>query len=64
VKRLFATLATIGRLALPYFRSEDRWPGRLLLGAVIAIELSIVASVATRRLTGTSESELAVALKS
>jgi len=44
VKRLFATLATIGRLALPYFRSEDRWPGRLLLGAVIAIELSIVAA--------------------
>jgi putative ATP-binding cassette transporter len=30
-------------LALPYFRSEDRWPGRLLLGAVIGIELSIVA---------------------
>jgi len=43
VKRLAATLATIGRLALPYFRSEDRWPGRLLLAAVIAIELSIVA---------------------
>ncbi|HEV3160011.1 MAG TPA: ABC transporter ATP-binding protein/permease [Xanthobacteraceae bacterium] len=43
MKRLFATLATIGRLALPYFRSEDRWPGRLLLAAVIAIELSIVA---------------------
>jgi len=43
VKRLVATLATIGRLALPYFRSEDRWPGRLLLAAVIAIELSIVA---------------------
>ena len=31
------------RLAIPYFRSEDRWPGRLLLAAVIAIELSIVA---------------------
>jgi putative ATP-binding cassette transporter len=44
VRRLVATLATIGRLALPYFRSEDRWPGRLLLGAVIAIELSIVAA--------------------
>ena len=44
MKRLFATLATIGRLALPYFRCEDRWPGRLLLGAVIAIELSIVAA--------------------
>jgi putative ATP-binding cassette transporter len=44
VTRLFATLATIVRLALPYFRSEDRWPGRLLLGAVIAIELSVVAA--------------------
>jgi putative ATP-binding cassette transporter len=43
VKRLAATLATIGRLSLPYFRSEDRWAGRLLLAAVIAIELSIVA---------------------
>jgi putative ATP-binding cassette transporter len=43
VRRLVATLATIVRLALPYFRSEDRWPGRLLLAAVIAIELSIVA---------------------
>jgi putative ATP-binding cassette transporter len=30
-------------LALPYFRSEDRWPGRILLAAVIGIELSIVA---------------------
>jgi putative ATP-binding cassette transporter len=27
---------------MPYFRSEDRWPGRLLLAAVIAIELAIV----------------------
>ena len=43
MKRLVETLVTIGRLALPYFRSEDRWPGRLLLAAVIGIELSIVA---------------------
>jgi vitamin B12/bleomycin/antimicrobial peptide transport system ATP-binding/permease protein len=43
VKRLVATLATIWRLAIPYFRSDDRWPGRILLGAVIAIELSLVA---------------------
>jgi putative ATP-binding cassette transporter len=43
VKGFFATLATIWRLAVPYFRSEDRWPGRILLTAVIAIELSIVA---------------------
>jgi vitamin B12/bleomycin/antimicrobial peptide transport system ATP-binding/permease protein len=43
VKRLASTLATIWRLAVPYFRSEDRWRGRLLLGALIAIELSLVA---------------------
>jgi putative ATP-binding cassette transporter len=36
-------LATIWRLAAPYYRSEDRWAGRLLLGAVVAIELSLVA---------------------
>jgi putative ATP-binding cassette transporter len=39
---MLSTLATIWRLAMPYFRSEDRWPGRLLLAAVIAIELAIV----------------------
>jgi putative ATP-binding cassette transporter len=42
VKALFSTLAVIWRLASPYFRSEDKWAGRILLGAVIAIELSIV----------------------
>ncbi len=41
--RLAATFATIWRLSIPYFRSEDRWPGRILLGAVVAIELSVVA---------------------
>jgi vitamin B12/bleomycin/antimicrobial peptide transport system ATP-binding/permease protein len=43
VTGLASTLATIWRLAIPYFRSEDRWAGRLLLAAVIAIELSLVA---------------------
>jgi vitamin B12/bleomycin/antimicrobial peptide transport system ATP-binding/permease protein len=43
VTSLAATLSTIWRLAIPYFRSEDRWPGRILLAAIIAIELSIVA---------------------
>jgi putative ATP-binding cassette transporter len=43
VKRLASSLAVIWRLAIPYFRSEDRWAGRILLAAVIAIELSIVA---------------------
>ncbi|ARP99908.1 ABC transporter ATP-binding protein/permease [Pseudorhodoplanes sinuspersici] len=32
----------IWRLSIPYFRSEDRGPGLLLLAAVVAIELSIV----------------------
>src|ERR1700761_4660245 len=43
VNRLSATLATIWRLSIPYFRSDDRWPGRILLAAVVAIELSLVA---------------------
>ena len=37
-----SSFSTIWRLAIPYFRSEDRWPGRILLAAVIAIELSLV----------------------
>jgi putative ATP-binding cassette transporter len=44
VQRLFSTLATVWRIAIPYFReADDRWAGRVLLAAVIAIELSIVA---------------------
>ncbi len=43
MRGIISTLATVWRIASPYFRSEDRWPGRLLLAAVIAIELSIVA---------------------
>src|SRR5207342_1225625 len=42
VRGRFSTLAIIWRLASPYFRSEDKWPGRILLATVIAIELSIV----------------------
>ena len=38
-----STIATIWRLSVPYFRSRDRWPGLVLLGAVIAIELALVA---------------------
>lgn len=38
-----STLATVWRIAAPYFRSEDKWAGRGLLAAVIAIELSLVA---------------------
>src|SRR5262249_24684914 len=37
-----SSLSTMLRLALPYFRSEDRWAGRVLLIAVIAMQLSLV----------------------
>jgi vitamin B12/bleomycin/antimicrobial peptide transport system ATP-binding/permease protein len=43
VKGFVSTIAAIWRLSIPYFRSEDRWPGRILLAGVIAIELSMVA---------------------
>ncbi len=43
MRNLASTIATIWRLAIPYFRSDDRWPGRILLAGVIAIELSLVA---------------------
>ena len=36
------TPATVWRIAAPYFRSEDKFAGRLLLAAVIAIELMVV----------------------
>jgi putative ATP-binding cassette transporter len=43
VNNLRSTLAAVWRIAVPYFRSEDKWAGRGLLAAVIAIELSLVA---------------------
>ncbi len=42
MKSIRSTLATVWRIAAPYFRSEDKWAGRGLLAAVIAIELAIV----------------------
>jgi putative ATP-binding cassette transporter len=43
VNNLRSTLAIVWRIAIPYFRSEDKVAGRSLLAAVIAIELSLVA---------------------
>ena len=37
-----STLAIVWRIAVPYFRSEDKWAGRGLLATVIAIELALV----------------------
>src|SRR5262245_7648024 len=42
VSGFVTTLATIWRLAVPYFRSEDRWAGRILLMALVAVQLSLV----------------------
>jgi putative ATP-binding cassette transporter len=42
VNNIRPTLATVWRIAAPYFWSEDKWAGRVLLAAVIAIELAIV----------------------
>lgn len=43
MKNIIATLAIVWRIAAPYFRSEDKWAGRGLLAAVIAMELALVA---------------------
>jgi putative ATP-binding cassette transporter len=43
VNNIRSTLATVWRIAAPYFRSEDKWAGRALLASVIAIELALVA---------------------
>src|SRR5690349_11727173 len=37
-----SSLSTIWRLAAPFFRSEDRWAGRVLLAALIGTQLSLV----------------------
>ncbi|MET0879808.1 MAG: ABC transporter ATP-binding protein/permease [Tardiphaga sp.] len=42
MKNISSTLATVWRISAPYFRSEDKWAGRGLLAAIIAIELAIV----------------------
>ena len=43
MKNIRSTLATVWRIAIPYFSSEDKWAGRGLLAAVVSIELSLVA---------------------
>ncbi|MBS7539320.1 ABC transporter ATP-binding protein/permease [Ancylobacter lacus] len=35
-------LADVWRLSIPYFRGEDRWAGRILLAAVVALEFAWV----------------------
>lgn len=42
MNNISSTLATVWRIAGPYFRSEDKWAGRGLLASVILIELAVV----------------------
>jgi vitamin B12/bleomycin/antimicrobial peptide transport system ATP-binding/permease protein len=42
VKKIRSTLAIVWRIAIPYFNSEDKIAGRLLLAAVIALQLASV----------------------
>ncbi|RTL48408.1 MAG: ABC transporter ATP-binding protein/permease [Bradyrhizobiaceae bacterium] len=43
MKSLPSMLATVWRISSPYFRSDDKWAGRILLAAVVVIELATVA---------------------
>src|SRR5690606_29900812 len=42
MKDFVLALRAMTALALPYFRSEDRWAGRALLAGVIAAEFALV----------------------
>jgi putative ATP-binding cassette transporter len=42
VNKIRSTLATVWRIAAPYFRSEDKWMAWGLLTAVVVIELAVV----------------------
>jgi putative ATP-binding cassette transporter len=42
VNNIRSTLATVWRIAAPYFRSEDKWVGLGLLATMIVIELALV----------------------
>jgi vitamin B12/bleomycin/antimicrobial peptide transport system ATP-binding/permease protein len=42
VNNIRSTLATVWRIAVPYFGSEDKFAGRLLLASVVTIELMVV----------------------
>jgi vitamin B12/bleomycin/antimicrobial peptide transport system ATP-binding/permease protein len=44
VNNIRSTLATVWRIAGPYFRSEDKWAGCGLLAGVIVLELGLVAN--------------------
>lgn len=42
VSNIRSTIGTAWRIGAPYFHSDDKWMGRMLLTAVITIELAVV----------------------
>ena len=42
LKDILDALRTVWRLAVPYFRSEERWSARAILAGIVAMELTIV----------------------
>ena len=44
MKGMLSTLAIIWRIAIPYFRSDDRWAGRILLAGIVSLLLISVAA--------------------
>lgn len=42
MRQILSTLAEVRRLALPYFRSEERWRACSLLAIVVSLELGLV----------------------
>jgi vitamin B12/bleomycin/antimicrobial peptide transport system ATP-binding/permease protein len=42
LRQLLSTLAEVRRLAMPYFRGEERWSALTLLAIVVALELGLV----------------------
>jgi putative ATP-binding cassette transporter len=45
MRRAFDVLRTFLRIALPYFRSEEKWQARMLLAAVIGSEFGVVYAI-------------------
>lgn len=43
MRKMLSTLVVIWRIAIPYFRSEDRWAGRALLAGIVALVIISVA---------------------
>ena len=55
MRALLPFLKDAWRLALPYFRSEERWSARGLLGTIIVMNLALVGMDVVQRWPGWSK---------